>query len=39
MIVTKNLKKEFDEETKICIKDTKFEVGKTYAILGASGSR
>lgn len=38
MIITKDIRKEFDEETRICLKDTKFEDGKSYAILGASGS-
>ena len=38
MIKIKNLKKDFNEDTKIHLKNLKFESGKSYAILGASGS-
>lgn len=39
MIEVKNVKKDFNEETKIHLKNLKFEDGKSYAILGVSGSR
>lgn len=39
MIKIKGIKKEFNEETKIYLKDLEFKNGKSYAILGVSGSR
>ncbi len=38
MIRVKNVKKDFNEDTKIHLKNIEFEDGKTYAILGVSGS-
>ena len=38
MIKITNVKKEFNADTKIHMKDVKFEDGKSYAILGVSGS-
>lgn len=38
MIRIKNIKKDFNSNTKIHLKDIEFENGKTYAILGVSGS-
>lgn len=38
MIRLKNVKKDFNSDTKIHIKDIDFEDGKVYAILGVSGS-
>ena len=38
MIKIRNIKKDFNEETKIHLKDIDFEDGKSYAILGVSGS-
>jgi putative ABC transport system ATP-binding protein len=38
MIRIKNIKKDFNSDTKIHLKDIEFENGKTYAILGVSGS-
>ena len=38
MIRIENIEKDFNEDTKIHLKDLKFENGKTYAILGVSGS-
>lgn len=38
MIKIENIKKDFNEDTKIHLKNMKFEDGKSYAILGASGS-
>lgn len=38
MIKIKNVKKDFNSDTKIHLKDIEFENGKTYAILGVSGS-
>ena len=38
MIRVKNVKKDFNEDTKIHLKNIDFEDGKTYAILGVSGS-
>lgn len=38
MIKIKNIKKDFNEDTKIHLKDMEFKDGKSYAILGASGS-
>ena len=38
MIKIKNIKKDFNEDTKIHLKDIEFENGKSYAILGVSGS-
>ena len=38
MIRIKNIKKDFNSDTKIHLKDIEFENGKTYAILGESGS-
>lgn len=38
MIRIKNVKKDFNSDTKIHFKDIEFENGKTYAILGVSGS-
>lgn len=39
MIKVKSLKQDFNEETKIHLKDIEFKEGKSYAILGVSGSR
>ena len=38
MIRIENVKKDFNSDTKIHLKNIKFENGKTYAILGVSGS-
>lgn len=38
MIQVKNVKKDFNQDTKIHMKDINFENGKSYAILGVSGS-
>lgn len=38
MIRIKNIKKDFNSDTKIHLKNMEFENGKTYAILGVSGS-
>lgn len=38
MIKIKNVKKDFNPETKIQMKDMNFKNGKSYAILGVSGS-
>lgn len=38
MIRVKNIKKDFNTDTKIRLKDIEFKNGKTYAILGVSGS-
>ena len=38
MIKIKNVKKDFNPETKIHMKDIEFKNGKSYAILGVSGS-
>ena len=38
MIRVKNVKKDFNSDTRIHLKDIEFENGKTYAILGVSGS-
>ena len=38
MIRIKNIKKDFNSDTRIHLKDIEFENGKTYAILGVSGS-
>ena len=38
MIRIKNVKKDFNSDTKIHLKNIEFENGKTYAILGVSGS-
>ena len=38
MIKIENVKKEFSLDTKIYLKNIKFENGKTYAILGVSGT-
>jgi len=39
MIKVQGIKKDFNEETKIHLKDLEFQDGKSYAILGVSGSR
>ncbi|MBQ8299356.1 MAG: ABC transporter ATP-binding protein [Clostridia bacterium] len=38
MIQVKNVKKDFNQDTKIHMKDIEFQNGKSYAILGVSGS-
>lgn len=38
MIKLRNIKKDFNSDTKIHFKDINFEKGKSYAILGVSGS-
>ena len=39
MIEIKNISKKFNEETMLNFKDLTFENGKSYVILGPSGSR